>query len=129
MSVDFDNPDGLSFESYEKESLRHAFFPRIRIIINDEEPIEAPWLYPLLGLVGETGELAEKFKKAIRDQHGKTDFDFMVEVEKEAGDVLWYLNALANRIGVTLRGVAYTNLTKLSSRALRGVLGGSGDNR
>ena len=77
-----------------------------------------------LGLVGEAGEVAEKIKKVVRDKEfSKT------EVEKELGDVLFYVTALANYIGSNLQTVANVNLKKLHDRRDRNKLHGSGDNR
>jgi NTP pyrophosphatase (non-canonical NTP hydrolase) len=77
-----------------------------------------------LGLVGEAGEVAEKIKKIVRDKEfSKT------EVEKELGDVLFYVTALANYIGSNLQTVANVNLKKLHDRRDRNKLHGSGDNR
>ncbi len=87
-------------------------------------------IYPSLGL-GETGEVQNKVKKWIRDGEGiesVTD-EQKLEVAKELGDILWYVAALADDLGFTLGHVAAMNLKKLGSRAERGVLGGSGDNR
>lgn len=78
-----------------------------------------------LGLVGEAGEVAEKIKKLIRD---KTRFS-NAEIIKELGDVVFYATALANYYGATLDDVLETNVAKLNSRAERGTLTGSGDNR
>lgn len=78
-----------------------------------------------LGLVGETGEVAEKIKKHIRDDK---PIDIQ-DMEKELGDALFYLAGLAGYFGLSLGGVASTNLTKLHDRKKRGVLQGSGDNR
>jgi NTP pyrophosphatase (non-canonical NTP hydrolase) len=50
-------------------------------------------------------------------------------MKKELGDVLWYLTALAEDFALTLEDIAYTNVNKLESRAQRGVISGSGDNR
>lgn len=83
----------------------------------------------LLGLVGETGEIAEKAKKIVRDQ----DSDFSrwdtEDVEKELGDTLWYLAVIADHFDLSLDDVAKHNIAKLADRQRRGVLGGSGDDR
>jgi len=79
----------------------------------------------ILGLVGETGEVAEKLKKSLRD--GATfDND---GVKLELGDILCYLALTANCIGSNLQEIAELNMKKLNSRKERGVLQGSGDNR
>lgn len=88
-----------------------------------------PVVYPALGLNGEAGEVAEKIKKLMRDKHGVTTVDFCREVEKELGDVLWYVSEIARQLNIKLSAVARTNLCKLASRADRGVIQGEGDNR
>lgn len=86
-----------------------------------------PSVYTVLGLNGEAGEVAEKIKKHYRD-----DIDPAVTreaVKKELGDTLWYLSETARQWDLKLSDVAQGNLDKLSDRAARGVLKGSGDNR
>ena len=112
-----DNP--LSFNEYQEAADDTAIYPSV-----GNNPI-----YPILGLVGEAGEVAEKMKKVIRDKNGDLSYDDEEEVAKELGDVLWYINAVANEIGFDLQDIAQINLDKLSSRKDRGVLRGSGDNR
>jgi NTP pyrophosphatase (non-canonical NTP hydrolase) len=83
----------------------------------------------VLGLVGETGEIAEKVKKVVRDHD---DFMAAIDVDdlkKELGDVMWYLAVLADHFDVSLDEIAQINVAKLASRQQRGVLSGSGDNR
>ena len=51
------------------------------------------------------------------------------EIVKELGDVVFYATALANYFHSDLTEVLQTNMDKLNSRARRGVIKGSGDNR
>ena len=83
----------------------------------------------VLGIAGESGEIAEKVKKIIRDQNGEFSEHDKTELAKEIGDVLWYLATLAHQLGVSFDDVAESNIAKLKSRHERGVIGGSGDNR
>jgi hypothetical protein len=163
--------------------------------------------YPLLGWIGETGELldkllnanaeadqdhdlvrycfdsavvlgrvAERLKKVLRDKGGKVDDEergliighlrtladiaasaaqFADEaddenlingvdlingykaaddetkaaIHKEVGDPHWYSNEAAIAMGMTLEEIFNMMLRKLASRAQRGTLHGSGDNR
>ncbi len=87
------------------------------------------FIYPTLGLAGEAGEVAEKIKKIIRDDNGKITKEKKEELEKELGDVLWYVAQLSTEIGLKMSKVAATNVEKLSSRKSRGKVKGSGDNR
>lgn len=102
--------------------------------------------YVALKLNGEAGELAEHVGKAMRDDHF---FDVKISANgfpqiwdsdrltperrsliiKEASDVLWYVSAACNELGITLSELAIVNLEKLADRQERGVLRGSGDER
>ena len=83
----------------------------------------------ILSLVGEAGEVAEKYKKIIRDKKGIISRQDKKEITKELGDVLWYIAVIADYLGVALDDLAQANLEKLFSRQKRGALGGKGDNR
>lgn len=65
-----------------------------------------------LGLAGESGEVVELVKKHCF--HGKP-ID-IGELTKELGDVLWYVAALCNTLGLSLSSVMAVNIKKLEER-------------
>ena len=83
----------------------------------------------ILGLVGEAGEVADKYKKIIRDKASVVSDDDRAELVKELGDVLWYVATLARYLGASLDDVAALNVAKLSDRKTRHLIQGEGDNR
>jgi NTP pyrophosphatase (non-canonical NTP hydrolase) len=109
----------MNFKEYQKSSRKTAIYPNA----------DNNFIYPTLGLVGEAGEVAEKIKKVIRDKEGVLDDEKKKEIEKELGDVLWYVSQLASELGLSLEEVAEKNIEKLYSRMDRGKLGGEGDER
>ena len=109
----------MNFEEYQKKSRETAIYPN-----KDDN-----FIYPVLGLVGESGEVAEKIKKVLRDNNGVIDEERKKEISKELGDVLWYLAQIATELNLSLDIVAKTNIEKLQSRKKRNKLHGSGDNR
>lgn len=90
---------------------------------NDPKNLEV-----LFGLCGETGEVAEKFKKIFR-KNGVVSEEDRQEILKELGDILWYITTISRHLNSSIEEVAKMNIDKLSSRAKRDVLHGSGDNR
>ena len=117
----------LDFNEYQKKAHETADYPCGTI---GAKAFPVNYLYPALGLAEEAGEVAGKYAKAIRDNHGAVlDHDRETEIVKELGDVLWFVSELATCLGVTLEGVAKKNLDKLASRKERGKIHGSGDNR
>jgi NTP pyrophosphatase (non-canonical NTP hydrolase) len=72
---------------------------------------------PLLGLAGEVGSLIAEFKKKRRPD-GVPYSGFEEVLVTELGDILWYLAALARRVGVPLSAVATRNLQKTRARWL-----------
>lgn len=65
-----------------------------------------------LGLCGESGEVVELYKKHIGHGH-KLD---IAKLEKELGDVLWYISAIASCFSLSLEDIATTNIDKLKAR-------------
>lgn len=111
------------FDVYQLATAETAIYP------GTGEGEAAALTYVTLGLTGEAGEIANKVKKILRDSGGEISSEVRADLAKELGDVLWYLTRLADELGYSLYGIANENMKKLASRAERGVIGGSGDNR
>ena len=111
----------INFDQYQKLAARTADYPGR----DDNEPA----CYPFLGLPGEAGEVADHAKKIIRDDNGELTGDRKRQLIKELGDVLWYIAAICDEIGVDMAGVAQLNLDKLEDRERRGVIQGEGGDR
>jgi len=109
----------MDFNKYQEESKKTAMYP------NQGNN----YIYPILGLTGEAGEVAEKIKKIIRDKGGQVSNEDRLELSKELGDVMWYVAQLATEFNLKMSDIAQGNLDKLRSRLERGVLAGNGDNR
>lgn len=115
--------DSESFDRYQRAIVKYdTSDPKVEII-----PVGL--LEKILGLTGEAGETADKFKKILRDNNGKISKSDREEIVKELGDVLWYTATIARYMGVSFSEVAKKNLEKAESRFKRGKLHGSGDNR
>jgi NTP pyrophosphatase (non-canonical NTP hydrolase) len=113
----------LTLSDYQLTANETAIYP------DSGEATTAAIGYTVLGLVGEAGEIANSFKKAIRDENGIVTAEKAADLAAELGDVLWYAANLASELGYPLELIAKKNLQKLKSRQARGVIAGSGDNR
>jgi NTP pyrophosphatase (non-canonical NTP hydrolase) len=109
----------LSVNDYQTAALQTAFYP------NQGNNL----IYPVLGVCGESGEVAEKVKKLIRDGDGTLTDPDREKIALELSDVCWYVAVLAYELDYTMEEIMQMNLDKLASRAERGVIAGSGDNR
>jgi NTP pyrophosphatase (non-canonical NTP hydrolase) len=137
---------GNNIDFYQKLATRSAIYP------GQGTPLGLA--YVALKMNGEAGEFAEHVGKAMRDDNYGPDakrngrqsssgYKEWVEYSagadltpdrrdlliKEIGDVLWYLSAACNELGISLSDAAVTNLRKLADRSERGKLQGSGDER
>lgn len=108
----------MTLSEYQAEALKTAIYPK-----------EIGIIYSALGMTGESGEVADKVKKTIRDNGGVFDEATRLEIAKEVGDVLWYIAAMSDDLGLSFEEIARMNLDKLRSRAARHRLHGTGDNR
>ena len=101
----------MDFDQYQRKASETAIYP-------EENAVQ----FLSLGLNGESGEVAEKVKKSVRDGEE-------LKLEKELGDVLWYLSALATELDLSLEEIAEKNIEKIKDREERNLLKGEGDNR
>lgn len=100
--------------------------------------------YMMLNLAAEVGEIAGKVGKMIRKGQARIDDNDItmyhgsdpevdrqreLDLQKEAGDVLWQISGLCSVMGWSLDDIARQNLQKLADRQQRHVIDGSGDNR
>ena len=99
----------MNFEEYQAEARQTALYPRR---LNNLE-------YPTLGLAGEAGEVANIVKKIQRDHGGEITEEIRAKLKDELGDVLWYISACADELGLTLAEIAEFNVEKLAERHQR----------
>jgi NTP pyrophosphatase (non-canonical NTP hydrolase) len=105
----------MDFDKYQYEAFSYCM------------PSAANLEYLITGLAAEAGEVAGKYAKYIRDETSRKTLH--EDLEKELGDVLWFVAILSEMMGSNLSEIAQMNIDKLESRAKRGVLKGSGDAR
>ena len=101
----------MNFEEYQSEARQTALYPRRM------DNLE----YPTLGLTGEAGEVANIVKKIQRDNGGIITDETRLKLKDELGDVLWYISACADELGLTLSEIADFNVSKLAKRHRRAV--------
>ena len=109
----------MTFDEYQALAKGTAIYPNVG----------SNFVYPVLGLAGEAGEVADKVKKIIRDDGGVLRPEKVEEIKKELGDVLWYVAQLSSELGFSFDDVALTNIQKLAARTEKGRIHGSGDAR
>ena len=113
----------MNFNEYQLASLKTAFFPHF-----NSSKIDG-LNYPIIGLCGEAGELANKYKKVLRDHDGVITVEMRQGLSDELGDILWYISIIAHELKIPLNTIALNNIYKLEQRKLKDTLGGSGDGR
>ena len=107
----------MNFDEYQKLAHKTAFHPSLGIDL-----VEAGWVgginyaYPAIGLSGETGEVTELIKKAIRDDQGKITPERRTKIIEELGDVLWYHAEICTSLGISMDEVAQLNVKKVNAR-------------
>lgn len=110
----------MTFDEYQKRAMA-------TLIVNPDPLMDKTIL--AMGVVGEAGEVIEKWKKIVAYQDGVVSDEDRAELGKELADVIWYIAAFAEQLGLSLDKLMQQNLEKLASRKTRGVQKGRGDNR
>ena len=113
----------MKFNEYQSKAIKFDLFKNNASICGNG------FLEKVLGLVGEAGETADKFKKIIRDKNGAISDEDRTAIMKELGDVLWYISSIASYLGLSLDDVAQMNIKKLDERDKHNSLHGEGDDR
>ena len=113
----------MTLDEYQKQALNTAYTDPNYVDSLMDKTIWA------MGIVGEAGEIIEKWKKMVAYNSGEMTDAFVADMKKELGDVVWYVAVLANSLGLSFEEVMQHNVEKLKSRKARDVIKGSGDNR
>ena len=111
----------MDFDTYQTRAMTMADYPGRGTISGTT--------YAALGLAGEAGEVSNKVKKILRDDALIVTEDRRKSIAAELGDVIWYIAALADEMGLSLSDVAAENLAKLRDRKAAGTIKGEGDDR
>ena len=115
----------MEFNNYQENIVKFDVDGSVRAI----SKVDFSFLDKVLGLAGESGEVADKVKKLIRDKERVISESDKLALGKELGDVLWYVATCARYLGLELDALATENIEKLESRLLRGEISGNGDER
>ena len=109
----------MTFKEYQEKAWQTAVYPEKGNNI----------YYPALGLAGEAGEVCEKIKKVMRDDNNQITPIKKEQLNKELGDVLWYVATMCTELKISMDDVAQGNIDKLHSRSQRDKIKGDGDDR
>lgn len=110
----------MTNDDYQKFTKTTAIYPA------DAEGFD----YLILGLAAEAGEVAGKWAKYKRGDYSADRIaELHSDMDKEIGDVLWFISQYCNETSTTIGALMEMNMKKLKDRQQRGVLKGNGDSR
>lgn len=81
--------------------------------VHEFSTVNKDLIHGIIGLVGETGELADLLKKMFFYSTKTVNRDMIVD---EVGDCLWYISLTLNAIGGTFEEAMEKNIAKLDLR-------------
>lgn len=106
----------MNFDEFQKQTNQTALYPR--------ESSDIAMSYLVLGLCGESGEVAEIVKKMLRkgipmdklkDQQDEAN-QLRKQIRDELGDVLWYIGQICEQCDLDMSDIASNNIEKLKKR-------------
>lgn len=86
-----------------------------------DEVINSPG-YAFTGLVSEVGELADQFKKLIRNDGGVMTDERRRQIKLELGDIFWYLQLMLIQEEFDIVEILHMNRDKLFARLKDGTI-------
>lgn len=101
----------MEIREYENRAMAFRS-PQVEAMPSDDALIDMA-----LGIAGEAGQLAELMRESVLQ--GRTKLN-PHKVAQKLGDVLWYLTAMADQLGLSLEDVMRINLFKLEDCHLEG---------
>lgn len=108
----------MDINEYQRQTIRTAMYPEAGRCTEKELN------YLVIGLVGEAGELANKYKKMLRHAYIELENYKTITMAPgqaeiladELGDVLWYMARICTTLGFSIEEVAQLNSDKLRNR-------------
>jgi len=101
----------MEFKKYQEESQKTDRNPKPDV--DTSQTLSKSEIIPLLGLVGEAGNLLSEYKKKLRDSENYSGFK--EQIKEELGDVLWYISNIATKFKLNLEDIANENLKKVNN--------------
>lgn len=98
----------LAMRTYDGRSMNHLSLNVENVTFYET----AALLNGILGLTGEAGEVSDLVKKGIFYEKG-IDREHL---EKELGDVMWYISLICHACGFNLDEIMQMNINKLKAR-------------
>lgn len=116
-----DTPEYMTGDEYQHLAARTLLKAPERPLTNEE--IMMTWC--AMGMLGEAGEVAEIIKKSCFHNHPLDK----AKLQKEIGDVLWYLAGLCTVAGMDMEATMRVNIDKLMARYPDGFSSAASINR
>ena len=119
---------------YQTLARKTAIYPKIIVIKNPTDDqlkrcqaaniqvVDITWIYPLIGLIGEMGEVANELKKVMRDDSFIITDERKKNIIDEYGDSAWYFVILAWELFINLHYTLRNNINKLFKRKRKRII-------